>query len=260
MYYTGNGASIGLAFSKDLIHWQKYAGNPVLVAGPGAFDNVSVRYPSVLLANGLYQMWYVGRAQNHTVSISYATSTDGLRWVKNAANPVLSNQKLPPRNSLGPRDESVVKFQSGYLMTLFYGGNVTYAVSGDGISWTSNADPLVENAGNTTQSDFPSALASADSLTMWVTTFSSPGQPVVNAVTCGILIIPTVNTVTSFSTATTTNEVAVTVTSVSTETNMQAEGASAGLSATLAVLLVVMTAMAVWFYRGAQRRARERLP
>ena len=107
MYYTGmtntSPASIGVAFSKDMVHWQKYQGNPVLTPGPGAYDNVSVKLASVIYQPPLYKMWYVGRYQgNYSYSIGYTTSTDGIHWTKYAGNPVITRGTTQDAYFYGP--------------------------------------------------------------------------------------------------------------------------------------------------------------
>lgn len=52
---------IGLAFSDDLMTWEKVAGNPVFkTGGPGSFDSVSVASPVIRRVGDRYYMWYAG--------------------------------------------------------------------------------------------------------------------------------------------------------------------------------------------------------
>ena len=120
MYYTGfnlsTPASIGVAFSKDLIHWQKYADNPVLKPGPGIYDNVSITSHSVMYDPPLYKMWYSGRySGNYTHSIGYATSPDGVHWTKFSGNPVMTRSTTNDSYMFGPTGPSVVKVDSEYF-------------------------------------------------------------------------------------------------------------------------------------------------
>ena len=81
---------IGLAESADGIVFQKHPQNPVLrEGGAGAFDEDGVVAPAVVLARGLYRMWYEARGFFGATSIGYAVSTDGVRWHKYPDNPVL---------------------------------------------------------------------------------------------------------------------------------------------------------------------------
>jgi uncharacterized repeat protein (TIGR01451 family) len=87
MWYRGmgtdNSRAIGYATSTDGVNWTKYASNPVFTANPGEWDdggpsNMWVRY------DGTYQMWYYTNRQ-----IGYATSDDGINWVRPLDHPVL---------------------------------------------------------------------------------------------------------------------------------------------------------------------------
>lgn len=99
MYYTlamhGVTDSIGLAISKDGVHWK----NKGLVLKPAkapAWDSLLVGRPSVLYEKGKFRMWYDGRAdlpigspdktapksaKSHRY-VGYAESKDGKNWKK----------------------------------------------------------------------------------------------------------------------------------------------------------------------------------
>jgi predicted GH43/DUF377 family glycosyl hydrolase len=108
MWYTGmsqgygaGSSGIGLATSADGIHWVKDTlDNPVLAAGPpGAWDQDGVGECSVVYdsTSYLYLMFYDGNEVDffqETSGIGYASSADGIHWVKYAGNPVLPN-RLP---------------------------------------------------------------------------------------------------------------------------------------------------------------------
>lgn len=91
MWYAGNRtnqpSAIGYASSSDGIHWQKHASNPVMAGGQNQWDAAGIRSPSVLFRDGIYHMWYSNVSSNS--SIGYATSNDGLTWVKSEKNPIL---------------------------------------------------------------------------------------------------------------------------------------------------------------------------
>jgi predicted GH43/DUF377 family glycosyl hydrolase len=95
MWYTGmdnSGTwSIGYATSTNGTSWAKYSGNPVIQTGsPDSWDARQVLCPNVFLDGTTYRMWYTGQDANGTRRIGYATSPDGISWVKSASNPVLS--------------------------------------------------------------------------------------------------------------------------------------------------------------------------
>ncbi len=67
---------IGYATSPDGITWTKYSGNPVLDRGSsGAWDSDLVSWPTVLLENSVYKMWYCG-IRSGEGSIGYATAPE----------------------------------------------------------------------------------------------------------------------------------------------------------------------------------------
>ncbi len=70
-WIAGSSQNIGYATSSDGIEWVKYVNNPVFNA-PGTWTNQLV-FPSVLLDNNEYRMWFQGW-QGGTASIGYATS------------------------------------------------------------------------------------------------------------------------------------------------------------------------------------------
>ncbi len=60
----------GLAWSNDLIHWVKYPGNPIIES--------NCRWPTVVLANGIFHMFYAQYDSNVESRIIRATSKDGI--------------------------------------------------------------------------------------------------------------------------------------------------------------------------------------
>ena len=53
--------SIGLARSKDLIHWERYAHNPIFTRGEaGSWDEGALWFPTVRKFGDRYVMWYEG--------------------------------------------------------------------------------------------------------------------------------------------------------------------------------------------------------
>ena len=228
IYYTGfnltNSASIGVAFSKDLIHWQKYAENPILKPGPGIYDNVSITSHSVMYDPPLYKMWYSGRySGNYTHSIGYATSTDGVHWTKYAGNPVMTRSTTHDSYILGPWGPSVVKIDDEYFAAFETDGLVSSATSSDGIHWTASVRPLLLYSNQTSSFDFvietPSILLVNSALYLWYTGFSdvtSRPFPTIGFAFCSPSPLVVTTTITSFSSSVTTSTIVQT--SVSTTT------------------------------------------
>ena len=143
-YVSRNGATyngkIGYAESANGINWVKYPGNPVMGWGDtGAFDGSGITYPSIQYYNGFYHMWY-GGWNGSTLRLGYATSTDGIEWVRYEHNPVLN------LGDAGEFDDT--RIQKGEVLIindefhLWYTGRSSsiaalgYATSPDGINWT----------------------------------------------------------------------------------------------------------------------------
>lgn len=110
MWYNGVDTAtwkinIGLATSTDGVNWSKYVNNPVLQAGNwGSYDDMWLGTPTVLKINNYFEMWYSATSTNSynyvtasfdTVSICYATSIDGINWIKHSDNPLFHTYTAP---------------------------------------------------------------------------------------------------------------------------------------------------------------------
>ncbi|UCG68184.1 MAG: hypothetical protein JSV09_10200 [Thermoplasmata archaeon] len=92
MWYLGTDGStnrIGYATSPDGIVWTKNPANPVFVQGtPGSWDGNGISAPEVFYDGMMFFMWYSGD-DGFKERTGYATSTDGISWMRSSANPVL---------------------------------------------------------------------------------------------------------------------------------------------------------------------------
>ncbi len=106
MWYTGihgpapggigvGATGIGYATSADGKVWSKHQGNPVLTAGPKAWDAGSVGYCSTVETPGGFQMFYTGSSTAGLAVICRATSADGLTWAKDTINSPVLNAGAP---------------------------------------------------------------------------------------------------------------------------------------------------------------------
>ncbi|MAV36911.1 MAG: hypothetical protein CMJ59_15800 [Planctomycetaceae bacterium] len=147
MWYTGSSTKwhtsgvchyrIGLALSKDGIHWQRANhGRPVLDLGAaGSYDGVQAATPTVLVDADGYRMWYAAWAPRPDHTICVARSRDGIHWQReDDGKPVTG---LLPTRAYGPKVCRV-----GNQLLLLFAGSVrskgTYlfgAVSSDGFQW-----------------------------------------------------------------------------------------------------------------------------
>lgn len=77
-----NSLQIGHATSRDGVHWTKDAANPVLTKGTGKdWDRDGTWDPFVIHEDGVFKMWYGGGMDRHC-DWGYATSPDGVHFVK----------------------------------------------------------------------------------------------------------------------------------------------------------------------------------
>lgn len=105
---TDGKVNIGYATSPDGINWTKFAGNPVLTTTADHWDAVTVQDPCVVLYNNTYHMWYGGVDvdENYFQQTGYASSSDGIHWIKSVNNPVLK------RGAPGAWDGNTASFPS----------------------------------------------------------------------------------------------------------------------------------------------------
>lgn len=84
---------IGVATSQDLVHWEKYAGNPIVkTGGEGSWDSRFVADPWVIPIQGDWHMFYYGFDGTYARE-GLATSPDLFHWEKSQWNPILSEGK-----------------------------------------------------------------------------------------------------------------------------------------------------------------------
>ncbi|MCP4668467.1 MAG: hypothetical protein GY849_19150, partial [Deltaproteobacteria bacterium] len=154
MWYVGGNNTveqIGYATSADGINWTKYGSNPVLTPSGAGWDSTNVGYCWVIKDGATYKMWYSG--SDNTIDpeedsqIGYATSSDGVTWVKHGSNPVL------PKGGANDWDGDTVQWPSvikdGGTYKMWYAAwndaqgtdAIGYATSTDGITWTKYNDP-----------------------------------------------------------------------------------------------------------------------
>ena len=141
MYYSGNSQAysywhIGLATSTDGINWVKHQG-PVLM---GDSNEQQLIPNTVLKVNNQYLMYYTFRNPNnyHFHNIGMAVSSDGINWVKNSNNPIITaTQNWEGSGIYYP---SVIYennlFKMVYMNTTANAFGI--ATSSDGFNWTKN--------------------------------------------------------------------------------------------------------------------------
>jgi len=95
MWYSGGQQyepnAIGYATSKDGLHWDKYAANPVLTPDPNIeWEKERVTAAQIVKWKGWYYAFYIGFRDIDHAQIGLARSKDGVTgWVRHAGNPIV---------------------------------------------------------------------------------------------------------------------------------------------------------------------------
>ena len=183
MWYGARAASsqiwrIGYATSTDGIMWEKYAGNPVVDVGAlGDWDFNFANSPNVIFDGVSYKMWYHGLGGVR--QIGYATSADGIEWIKYSGNPVLGPGSSGEWDDYQIGKPTVIFDGANYIM--WYSGHtygrswrIGYATSADGVTWEKYADNPVLGTGEDGEWDAhfveaPTALLDVINYRMWYT-------------------------------------------------------------------------------------------
>lgn len=95
MWYNGKGTKphwegIGLATSRDGIHWTKHPGNPIFVKSDTGWDSYEVSTPTIVFADNTFYMIYHGQSAPGPYSFGWAYSKDGIHLTRGSSNPILT--------------------------------------------------------------------------------------------------------------------------------------------------------------------------
>ena len=170
------------------INWIKHP-NPVLSPGDsGAWDDLHVIIASVISLNDTLHMWYdanhgdenTGSAASGPNGVGHAISTDGISWIKDTLNPVLTPGPAS-WESCWVGQVSVLYNTSDSLLHMWYAGRgncnnyqpvyIGHATSQDGSNWTKDSDWAL-GPGSSGQWDDdalsgPEVIVVNDTLHMW---------------------------------------------------------------------------------------------
>ena len=133
--------------------------DPVLYPGTaGEWDEEFVALPSVVYDGSMYHMWYGNAVNEELVNIGYATSPDGITWIKYddptttnppfaESDPVLNPGPPGSYDDLGVSTPCVLKIGDTYHM--WYQGrdnplsvgytSICHAKSTNGITWSKDS-------------------------------------------------------------------------------------------------------------------------
>lgn len=159
MWYTGqsNGVSkIGYAISKDGLYFKKLD-NPVLIP-EYSYEKESVMNPHVIYDDKekIYKMWYSAGESYEPDVIGYATSEDGINWIKYKNNPIFfKNRNKLSLDSFKIGGCDVHKMQDNTYLMFYIGysdintARIFVAKSKNGITnWKRNFNPIIEPTKN----------------------------------------------------------------------------------------------------------------
>lgn len=115
----------------------KLATNPIL-SPTQVWESSAIYEPSVIYDGGIFKMWYSG-GWGSMAETGYATSTDGINWIKPLTVPVVGNNH-GGESGVSCRN-SVMKYNGTYYMyyangTGLEGDVICLATSTDGINFT----------------------------------------------------------------------------------------------------------------------------
>jgi predicted GH43/DUF377 family glycosyl hydrolase len=174
MWYEGSNGTVrqlGYAASPDGIVWTKYGENPVLQAGPDAFDQVGAAHGTILYEDSTYKLWYHALADANIV-IAYATSPDGVNWTKQGPVMYIEAGSWEDWGIWGP---SVLKVGDTYWMWYaggaYTGPAIGVATSLDGITWEKHPDNPVVSMPDHEIGD-PTVLQDGEIFKMWFNSFT----------------------------------------------------------------------------------------
>ena len=155
LWYTGQykgKSEIGFATSNDGYNFIKYKNNPVMIP-EFDFEKKSVMNPHVIYDKDekFFKMWYAAGETYEPDVICYATSKDGINWIKYKKNPIFRpnlNKNSFDFFKIGGCDVHKV---SKYKYLMFYIGytdidtaRILYAISKNGINdWKRSQKPIV---------------------------------------------------------------------------------------------------------------------
>jgi hypothetical protein len=119
-------------FPRELVAWTPIAGNPVFTgAGGDAWDQKIRERGYIFIEDGTYHLWYTGYNPDRspTMFLGHATSSDGLHWRRDPANPIFTG--------VWTEDVCVVKRDGQYVMVAEGRNDIAHQlVSPDGRHWT----------------------------------------------------------------------------------------------------------------------------
>lgn len=133
------------AFPRELVHFRPYSGNPVFIkGGPGHWDSRIRERGYILRCGATWHLWYTGYDDSSGPKsnrfLGHAVSTDGIRWSRDARNPLVRNQWV---------EDMVVVYHDRQFYMFAEGLNdrAHWFTSPDGETWTRQGKLDVRDTG-----------------------------------------------------------------------------------------------------------------
>lgn len=137
-------------FPSELVDFKPHPENPIFTGtGSDTWDQNTRERGFILKEGDTYHMWYTGfKTERETLSLGYATSTDGLNWKRFAGNPVFSESWT--------EDMMVLKVDGTYHMFAEGRNDVAHRLtSTDRINWTDHGSLDLRQADGSPLSEGP---------------------------------------------------------------------------------------------------------
>jgi len=160
-----------------LLHGLREVATTQAASNSENWDGEGVWAMSVILDGGVYKMWYTGfnSGVGSGNQIGYATSPDGVNWIKYPGNPVIGLGEPGDWDEYAAGQPYVMKDGGVYKIWYWCWGNgygqICYATSLDGINWTKNPNPVVpvgpEGSWDSAEIGGPSVLFDGLTYHMW---------------------------------------------------------------------------------------------
>jgi predicted GH43/DUF377 family glycosyl hydrolase len=179
MWYSAHGVdqvTIARATSSDGLNWDR---GGVVLEPAEPWEKAALMCPSVVRdASGTHHLWYSGGERYEPDAIGYATSADGIRWMRVSDQPVLR----PDPTSGWERDRVAgahVFAHAGWLYAAYIGfangfedSAIGIARSRDGVAWTRHAGNPVLTRGEPGEFDSinvykPFVVVDGDEWRLW---------------------------------------------------------------------------------------------
>jgi len=181
----GRPFSLGFSVSSDGVSWTVHP-TKVLEPSPGMWDSYTVEQHFVRRENGQYKMWYSACSTWPNFKIGYATSLDGINWIKDTTHNPILEAGTDVWEAGGVEECYAIPTTDGY--DIWYGGytigstsmSLGRATSLDGIEWERDLvnNPVLKPGDPGEWDDsyvfYPQVLIKDEIYHMWYTALDIP--------------------------------------------------------------------------------------